>query len=65
MLGQFQSGWPVTISERMRGRTWSIVKSSMASQDQRWNIVRSVRMRPNNSFQPPAVPGVLNSGNHE
>jgi hypothetical protein len=21
MLGQFQSGWPVTISERMRGRT--------------------------------------------
>src|SRR5512132_2773320 len=44
-LGSFRSGWPVTINERMRGHTGSIVKSSMPSQDQRWSIARSVRMR--------------------
>jgi hypothetical protein len=31
MLVSFKRGWPVTISERMRGHTKSIVKSSMPS----------------------------------
>ena len=56
-LASFKSGWPVTINETMRGHTRSTVESSMPSRDQRWSIVRSMHMRPNNRFQPKAVPG--------
>jgi hypothetical protein len=49
-LVSFRNGWPVTMSELMRGLTASIVKSLMPSRDQRWSIVRLARMRPDNTF---------------
>ena len=53
-LVSFKSGWPITINERIRGHTGSIVKSSMLSQDQRWSIVRWMRMPLNGRSRPTA-----------